>query len=199
VLSGQFRPRSGIVRFKGQDIYERNLETKREIGYVHEEPFLYPHLTAEEHLTCIARMKKIRPAESGRQIPDLLDAFGLIEVRRKLTARLSLGMRKKLALASAMLGDPQILFLDEALSGLDVEGLHRVKTTLKEFTERGGTVLLSSHNLDLMEKLCGRYALLRRGRLIADLDRRAIQSDLESRVLALLAEFPNAIDFKGPD
>jgi ABC-2 type transport system ATP-binding protein len=195
-LSGQFAPRSGRVVFQGLDAYERNVEFKRHLGMVHEEPFVYPFLSAAEFLWFIVRIKKLEKSAAERQIESLLDALRLSDDRHKPASSLSLGMRKKLALASALLGRPSILFLDEAMSGLDVESIHRIKILLRDFTERGGSVLLSSHNLDFLEKICDRYLVLHRGKLIADMDREAVHAgihssgpeDLESRVLSLLRD-----------
>ncbi len=190
-VSGQFKPHGGRVRFGDLDVYDHNLAYKRLIGYVHEEPFLYPFLTTEEFLWFVAGVKMIGRPEAGLPIASLMDAFGLETHRQRLTAHLSMGMRKKLAVAAALLGSPQILFLDEALGGLDVESVHRMKTLLRDFVGRGGTVLLSSHNLDFLEKICDRYLVLQKGRLIADFQRgewekHGSSKDLESHVLDLL-------------
>jgi ABC-2 type transport system ATP-binding protein len=195
-VSGQFKPQSGRVVFLGMDAYERNVEYKRHLGMVHEEPFLYPFLTAEEFLWFIARVRKMEKSAAAGQIETYLDAMGLSDERNRAASNLSLGMRKKLAIAAALMDQPRLLFLDEALSGLDVESIHRIKILLRDFTDRGGSILLSSHNLDFLEKICDRYLVLHRGKLIADMGRETVQAgmhasgsaDLEGRVLALLRE-----------
>jgi len=94
----------------------------------------------------------------------------LYDERSKLTSRLSLGMRKKLAIAAAFLGTPGILFLDEALNGVDIESVFQIKSELKDFVSRGGTIILSTHALEGLEKICDRYIILKRGEIVADLD-----------------------------
>jgi ABC-2 type transport system ATP-binding protein len=195
-LSGQFKPQCGQVAFLGMDVYERNVEYKRHLGMVHEEPFLYPFLSTVEFLWFVVRIKKMEKNVAERQIDFLLDALRLSDDKHRPASHLSLGLRKKLAIAAALLGPPRLLFLDEAMSGLDVESIHRIKILLRDFVERGGSVLLSSHNLDFLEKICDRYLVLHRGKLIADMDRETIQtgthssgpSDLEGRVLTLLRD-----------
>lgn len=167
-LSGQFRPRRGAIRFDGMDIYERNLAFKYRIGYVHEAPFFYPHLTAEEFLQFIARVKRVPSAELDLRVNRLLAQVCLNEERSKLTSELSQGMKKKLAIAAALIGAPDLLFLDEALNGVDVESAYQIKEGLREFTARGGTVLLSTHVLEVIEKLCDRYVVMKKGRIIDD-------------------------------
>jgi ABC-2 type transport system ATP-binding protein len=112
-----------------------------------------------------------------------------------------MGMRKKLAIASAMVGKPQILFLDEALNGIDIESTYRIKHSLRDFVAEGGAVILSTHTLEVVEKLCDRYLLLKEGRVIADLraddvtGKRGVgeEGSLERYVIQLLSE-PDDVD-----
>jgi len=167
--AGQFRPVSGHVYFEGGDVYEHNRCFKQKVGYVHEDPFFYPYLTAEEFLRFVAGVKNVPENDLEDQIHSLLKLVGLVAEREKVTAALSMGMRKKLAIATAMIGRPRILFLDEALNGIDIESIYRIKHSLQEFAAAGGAVILSTHTLEVVERLCDRYLLLKNGRVIADL------------------------------
>lgn len=169
-LSGQFRPDSGKITFAGQDIYENNLQFKRQIGFVHESPFFYPNLTAFEIMQFVADAKGVDTEKQKEEIERLLEQVLLIENQAKLTSELSMGMRKKLAIACAFLGSPKIVFLDEALNGVDFESTFHIKTLLKNFVAAGGTIVLSTHVLEIIEKLCERLVILRQGKLIEDWD-----------------------------
>ncbi len=190
-LSGQYEPRRGRVLLGGIDAYRQNLACKRKIGFVHEDPFLYPYLTVEEFLYFIARVRRIDRDEAGGRIEELLDTLQLVPQRSKPTQHLSMGMRKKLALAAALLARPELLFLDEALNGVDLESAFAIKQMLRDFVACGGAVILSTHALEVLEKLADRYVLMRHGDIIAEasaetLKRSAGDRDLEDHVLRLL-------------
>ena len=167
--AGQFRPVRGHVYFEGSDVYEHNRDFKEKVGYVHEDPFFYPYLTAEDFLRFVVGVKSVPKGDIDGQIHSLLKLVDLWAERGKVTSALSMGMRKKLAIAAAMVGRPRILFLDEALNGIDIESTYRIKRSLRDFAAAGGAVILSTHTLEVVEKLCDRYLLLKKGRVIADL------------------------------
>jgi len=192
-LSGQFHPRQGVITFQDQDIYQQNRIYKYRIGYVHEAPFQYPYLTVEEFLYFIGSIKNLKKGELADRIERVLQQVCLQEERRKLTGELSLGMKKKLAIAAALMGNPSLLFLDEALNGVDVESAYRIKEVLRTFVAGGGTVLLSTHVLEVIEKLCDRYLVLKAGRLLADVQatewkagRAGLSEGLEEYIIRLL-------------
>lgn len=189
--SGQFQPRSGGIRCEEQDIYKKNYLYKKQIGYVHETPFFYDHLTVEEFLIFVARIKGVEK-KNDIKIEELLKSVRLFEEKDKLTSQLSQGMRKKLAIAAALINFPKIVFLDEALNGIDVESTFQIKRLLKDFVKNGGTVILSTHVLEVIEKICDRYIVLKSGRIIADVNAHDFDktghADLEQHVLALLRE-----------
>jgi ABC-2 type transport system ATP-binding protein len=167
--AGQFKPVRGHVYFDGSDVYEHNRDCKGRFGYVHEDPFFYPYLSAEDFMRFVADVKGVPEDDVEDQIHSLLKLVDLWEDREKVTSALSMGMRKKLAIAAAMLGKPRVLFLDEALNGIDIESTYRIKRSLRDFAAAGGAVILSTHTLEVVEKLCDRYLLLKDGRVIADL------------------------------
>ena len=193
-LSGQFRPQKGRILFQDSDIYLRNIEFKHMIGYVHENPFFYPYLSAEEFLYFVARIKDVPKNEIESQIASALKSVCLDEESQKLTPNLSMGMRKKLAIAAALLGTPKIIFLDEALNGIDIESAFQIKQVLKDFVANGGTIILSSHALEVIEKICDRYLVLKNGEIIADLTAHGFKKsdvvkediDLEGYIIQLL-------------
>ncbi len=169
-ISGQLKPDTGKILFNESDIYIENLEYKKNIGYVHDIPFFYPDLTAEDFMRFVAGVKGLPFEKAAAEINTMLAKVSLIEEGDKLTSELSFGMRKKLSIAAALLGSPKILFLDEALNGVDFESVFHIKAILKEYVEQGGTVFLSTHILEVVEKLCNRNLILKDGQLIADLN-----------------------------
>jgi ABC-2 type transport system ATP-binding protein len=190
-LSGQFQPQNGQILFQDRDIYKHNYFYKQHTGYVHEMPFFYPHLTIEEFLWFVARVKHMPKKEIADKIDHMLQTVRLYDERQKLTSQLSQGMRKKLAIAGGMINSPQIVFLDEALNGVDVESAFHIKNYLAEYVQSGGTVILSTHALEVIEKLCNRYIILKRGKIIADLDEQSLEDldenePLESLIMRLL-------------
>ena len=191
-LSGQFKPQNGVIRYKNENIYQKNIEYKRVIGFVHENPFFYPQLNVFEFLTFVARVKKLPRETLSDECNEALATVHLAEERDKLTANLSTGMRKKLAIAASLIGDPAIIFLDEALSGIDVESAFHIKNALAALVAKGKTILLSTHILEMIEKICDRYVVLKNGKIIEDIDARSFAAapsgDLESHIIKVLRE-----------
>ncbi len=188
-LSGQFKPLHGSVVFLDQDIYLHNLTYKEKTGYVHEHPFIYPYLTVTDYLYVVARLKKISTKTIDKEIDRILMDVCLDGEKDKPGSALSMGMQKKLALAAALLGLPRLLFLDEALNGIDIESAFRIKAVLQRYVRNGGTVLLSTHAIEVVEKLCDRYVILQSGKVVGDIDAgqyRQQQGDLESYIIGLL-------------
>lgn len=193
-LSGQFKPQKGQVFFKSLDIYHKNLEFKKHIGYVHEYPFFYQRMWVEEYLYFIARIKGVEKQSIERQISLVLKSVCLEEEKNKQTLNLSAGMRKKLAIAAALLGDPELIFLDEALNGIDFESAFQIKKVLTDLVSRGKTIILSTHVMEVIEKICDRYLVLKQGKIIADIDPEKLKSidefkknpDIEKYIIQLL-------------
>jgi ABC-2 type transport system ATP-binding protein len=191
-LSGQFKPLRGNIRFSQKDIYKENIFFKERIGYVHEHPFIYSFLTVEEYLYVVATLKRIAVSRIEDEIDGVLDHVSLADERNKPGADLSMGMQKKLAIASAMIGNPELIFLDEALNGIDIESAYRIKSLLCDYVGNGGTVVLSTHTLEVVEKICSRYVIMKKGTLVADIDARLFRGqqsiDLESYIMNLLGK-----------
>ncbi len=193
-ISGQFKPDEGSIGYEEKDIYKHNLWFKQKIGFVHESPFFYSNLTAEDFMRFVAGVKRVPHENCEDEISDLFDSVLLSDQRNKLTNQLSMGMRKKLAIASAFIGSPEILFLDEALNGIDFESAFHIKEKLKGFVDKGGIVMLSSHVLDVVEKLCNRNLILKEGLLVADLSSGELEEmnrkgqSLEGHLMEILSE-----------
>ena len=165
MLAGALRPDAGHVRIAGQDLATQPIEAKRCFGFVPDEPELFEYLTVEEHLRFMARLYGV--AEIDHRLPTLLTELELADRRRSLPGELSRGMRQKLALGCAFIHDPQVLLLDEPLTGLDPVGIRRMKDAIRRKASNGVAVLLSSHLLDVVHELCDRVLVLGHGRLLA--------------------------------
>jgi ABC-2 type transport system ATP-binding protein len=164
---------------------QQALEVKRRIGVVPEDLALFEHLTAREHLTFIGRMH-LMPADTIRtRIDELLQLLGLEGDEHKLALEYSHGMRKKLALAAAMLPNPDLLFLDEPFEGVDAVTSRVIRNMLENFLRRGSTVFLTSHVLDVVERLCTHVGIIADGKLVeqAPLDEIRRGGSLEGRFL----------------
>ncbi|MCC7052638.1 MAG: ABC transporter ATP-binding protein [Gemmatimonadaceae bacterium] len=164
-LAGILRPTEGTLSIAGHDLAIEPVEAKRRLAFIPDEPHLFDYLTVEEHLRFIARLYGVADAEP--RIPQLLTEMELTEKRDVLPSELSRGMKQKLSVAIALLHDPAVLILDEPLTGLDPAGIRRMKDTIRRRAERGTAVILSSHLLNLVEELCTRVLLLRKGEVAA--------------------------------
>lgn len=162
LLMGLLRPTAGTVRINGVDVMESPLEARKQFGAVVEEPSLYEYLTAREYLEFVAEVR------GHGSVGDALDIAGLGSDAERLIREYSQGMRRKTALAAAMMGEPSVLILDEALNGLDPPSSARVKGVLRAQVDRGCTVLLSTHVVETVQSVSDRVVMLAHGRLVAD-------------------------------
>jgi ABC-2 type transport system ATP-binding protein len=197
-LAGILRPTEGTLAIAGYDLAISPVEAKRRLAFIPDEPHLFDYLTVEEHLRFTARLYGV--PDAAARIPELLAEMELTEKRGVLPSELSRGMKQKLSVASALLHDPAVLILDEPLTGLDPAGIRRMKDTIRRRAERGTAVILSSHLLNLVEELCTRVLLLRRGEVAAlgtISDLRALRPELataslEDLFIALTDDAPPA-------
>jgi ABC-2 type transport system ATP-binding protein len=167
LLMGLLRPSAGSARISGRDCFSDAVALKRIVGYLPEEPFLYPYLTAQELLSLVAGLHGYRGGELRRRVGAGLERFGLGAEADQFTITLSHGMKKRLALASATLHDPQVLILDEPTNGLDPRGARDMRAIVTALAAEGRTVFLSTHLLESAERLCHRVAIITAGRLRA--------------------------------
>ncbi|HKS28051.1 MAG TPA: ABC transporter ATP-binding protein [Pyrinomonadaceae bacterium] len=163
MITGITYPDEGSVEVCGEDT-RRGVRAKRHLGYLPEELTFYERLSGREYLRLVAGL---RGAE-GHQVDEALDFFELKSVADKWVGGYSLGMRKKLGLAAAMINDPQVLVLDEPLNGLDVEMMRKLRARLEGRKQSGRSVLVSSHYMDFVERIADRVGIMSRGRLVAE-------------------------------
>ena len=192
-ITGLLRPTAGSVRVVGHDVVRQPLAAKRALGYVPDRPYLYGKLTARELLRFVARLREVADGEA--RIERWLGAFGLAEVGNELVETYSHGMRQKLTFAVAMLPDPEVLVVDEPMVGLDPRAARHVRELLRGHADRGRTVLLTTHAMDVAESLADHVVVLHQGRVaargdVADLGLAAgvAEADLEAIFLRLTEE-----------
>jgi ABC-2 type transport system ATP-binding protein len=164
-LAGILQPTSGSIRIAGIDLQQDPVAAKARLAFIPDEPQLFDYLTVTEHLQFSARLYGVRDA--APRIPRLLEELELTAKRDALPTELSRGMKQKLAIACGLLHDPSALLLDEPLTGLDPVGIRRMKETIAARARDGAAVILSSHLLHLVEELCTRILVIRRGQAVA--------------------------------
>src|SRR5271170_5188360 len=168
MLTGLLEPTSGQIQILGQNFSAGALDLKRQIGVVPEGMALLGRLTAPEYLRFVGRMYGLDRETTNRRTEELLDFMGLANEPKKLITDFSHGMQKKLALAAAVIHGPKVLFLDEPFEGVDALAAGTLKAMLQGMIQRGATVFLTSHVLEIVERLCSHVAIIHKGRLVAN-------------------------------
>jgi ABC-2 type transport system ATP-binding protein len=166
-LTGLLRPTAGTLRILGVDPLADPVSVKRQIGVVPEDLALFERLTASETLRFIGQVHGLDRATIVSRSEQLLALMDLTSARDGLVADYSHGMRKKVALAAAMLPAPRLLFLDEPFEGIDAVASRQIKDLLLSFVHSGGTIFLTSHILEIIERLCNHIGVIAKGRLVA--------------------------------
>ena len=166
ILTGIVAPNSGSARILGYDMRRSGTAIKKRIGVVPEELFLFENLTAPEYLTFIGRMYSLPRKIAIARATELLSWMGLDEAGETLILEYSHGMRKKLALCAAIIHDPELLFLDEPFEGIDAVASRTIREVLEQLLARGATIFLSSHILEVVERLCSHLSIIDKGKLI---------------------------------
>ncbi len=167
MMTGLLNPTSGTAEIAGFDIGKSPLAAKALFGYIPDNPFLYDKLTGREYLKFMADLYSTAKKERSAKIEDLLRLFELQEKGDELVQSYSRGMRQKIALAGALVHNPRIIFLDEPTVGLDPRGARIMQDILRELTLRGTTVFMSTHILEVAERMCDRIAIVNRGKIVA--------------------------------
>jgi ABC-2 type transport system ATP-binding protein len=168
MLTGLLAPTSGSIQVLGMDFATNALEVKRQIGVVPEGMALFGRLTASEYLRFVGQMYGLDHATTLQRSEELLEFMNLSQETKKLVTDFSHGMQKKLALAAAVIHGPKILFLDEPFEGVDAVAAGTLKQMLQGMIARGATIFLTSHVLEIVERLCTHVAIINHGELIAD-------------------------------
>lgn len=166
IVAGLIRQDSGEVRILGEEIRQTDYEYKRNVGFVLESPRYIEKLTAREYLRFVAAMYGLEEHAAMARIDELLEFFDLEKKRKARIESYSAGMKKKIALAAAIIHRPPILILDEPLEAIDPISAKAIKDNLKLMVQHGTTVLLSSHVLDTVEKLCDEIAIIDKGKIV---------------------------------
>ena len=168
IIAGLLQADLGTVRIAGIDLLEHPEDARMHLAYLADEPAIYPKLTPIEYLEFIGALWKMDPAQSRERAVELLDLLGLAEHANQRCEEFSRGMKQKLALAGALLHQPALLMLDEPLTGLDAHAARLVKDLLRKHVQSGGSVLLTTHILEVAERLADRIGIISRGQLISE-------------------------------
>ena len=168
IIVGLINPSSGQVLFEGRPIKDQGIEFKARLGYVPEDVLLYSHLSGREYLQLAGRLRSVPENLLNSKIDELLRLFSLTASRHSLISGYSRGMKQKIMLIAALIHNPDILMLDEPLSGLDVTSILIVRSLLKTLAAQGKSILYSSHVLEVVEKICSRVLVIHKGSLVAD-------------------------------
>jgi ABC-2 type transport system ATP-binding protein len=186
MLTGLLAPTAGRVQILGLDLAENSVAVKRQIGVVPEGMALFGRLTGAEYLNFVGRMYGLDRATAARRSAELLEFMQLADDPKKLVTDYSHGMQKKLALAAAVIHGPRVLFLDEPFEGVDAIASGTLKTMLQRMIARGATIFLTSHVLEIVERLCSHVAIIHRGRLVAQGSLEELRAGVEAQSAAAL-------------
>jgi ABC-2 type transport system ATP-binding protein len=168
MLTGLLEPSAGSIEILGKPFSASALELKRQIGVVPEGMALFGRLTAPEYLRFVGRMYGLDKQTTHLRTQELLEFMQLANENKKLVTDFSHGMQKKLALAAAVIHGPKVLFLDEPFEGVDAIAAGMLKTMLQGMINRGATIFLTTHVLEIVERLCSHVAIISKGRLVAN-------------------------------
>ena len=164
-ITGELKPTSGEVRVMGVDVLREHIRARAIMGVVPQDAEPYDHLHPDEHLRFFARLRGLGRGEANRRASEMLDLLGLTAHTSKLARQLSGGLKRKLLVGNALIGDPPVLVLDEPTTGLDPHARREVWALLRESRGRGRTILMTTHYMDEAEQLCDEVALITDGKL----------------------------------
>jgi ABC-2 type transport system ATP-binding protein len=167
ILTGYLSSTTGTVTVDGMDILEYPTEIKKKIGYLPENPPLYPDMTVREYLSFAGEIRKIPPKEKKAKMAKVMDTVGITDVSKRLIKNLSKGYKQRVGLAQAMIGDPEVLIMDEPTAGLDPKQILEIRDLITELG-KDHTIILSSHILPEVSAVCKRVLIMNRGKIVAD-------------------------------
>jgi len=167
MIAGILRPTEGRVLIGGDDVVENALAAKTRLGFIPDRPFVYDKLTGSEFLRFVAGLYGQDGPVVERRVDELLDVFELATWKNELIESYSHGMRQKLIISSALIHRPEVIVVDEPMVGLDPRAARLLKDLFRGFVQRGGTVLMSTHTLEIAEALCDQMAIIQGGRILA--------------------------------
>ena len=207
IIAGILQPTSGTVVVGGYDVLDDPERAKRRVGYIPDRPFIYEKLTGAEFLRFVAGLFGQNGSEIDRRIDELLSVWELSAWRDELLEAYSHGMRQKLIISSALIHRPEVIVVDEPLVGLDPKAARLLKDIFRGFVNRGGTILMSTHTLEVAEALCDRIAIIQEGCIRAEgtmddlrAEAQAGDADLEEIFLRLTGghEIQELLEVLGP-
>jgi len=167
MIAGILQPTSGSVEIGGDDLIRRPRSAKSRLGFIPDRPFVYDKLTGAEFLRFAAALYSQQGPVVERRIDELLELFDLAPWKDELAESYSHGMRQKLIICSALVHRPEVIVVDEPMVGLDPRSARLLKDLFRGFVDRGGTVLMSTHTLEIAEAMCERIAIVLGGRIVA--------------------------------
>jgi ABC-2 type transport system ATP-binding protein len=185
MIAGILQPTSGSIQVAGVDMLSRPLEAKSRLGFIPDRPFVYDKLTGGEFLRFAAALYGQDGAAVERRIEELLEVFDLAAWKDELTESYSHGMRQKLIICGALVHRPELIIVDEPMVGLDPKSARLLKDLFRQFVGRGGTVLMSTHTLEVAEVMCDRIAIVYRGRIAAQGTMAELRQQTESADMSL--------------
>lgn len=168
MLMGLAQPNSGSLRVLGKPLPQESLAIRKEMGVVPDDSLLFDYLTGGEYLEFVARLYGLPRPLARERAQELLDLFQLAEDNRKLIGGYSKGMRKRVAMGAALIHRPRLFLMDEPFEGVDAVGARLMKDILLEQVRHGATVFLTSHVLEVVERLCDRVAIINRGKVLVE-------------------------------
>lgn len=168
IIAGLLQPSRGTVLVDGYDVTKQPIETKRRIGYVPESGGLYESLTAFEYLQMVGRLYHLQEEAIQQKMNAFAEFFDLKSFLRKRISQLSRGMKQKVLISVALIHNPEILLLDEPFASLDATTVNMIKQLLRNLADCGKTIFFCSHMLDTVERICDRFVILDRGKIVAD-------------------------------
>ena len=168
IIAGILRPTHGRVLLGGDDVHQQPIAAKTRLGFIPDRPFVYDKLTGAEFLRFVAALYGQEGDAIEGRITELLEVFELTTWKDELVEAYSHGMRQKLIISSALIHRPQYIVVDEPMVGLDPKAARLLKDIFRQFVTRGGTVLLSTHTLEVAEAMCDRIAIIQQGKIVAE-------------------------------
>jgi ABC-2 type transport system ATP-binding protein len=185
MIAGILRPTSGTVEIGGIDINRNPLDAKARLGFIPDRPFVYDKLTGGEFLRFAAALYGQEGPSVERRIDELLELFELTRWKDELTEAYSHGMRQKLIISGALVHRPEVIVVDEPMVGLDPKSARLLKDLFRQFVDRGGTVLMSTHTLEVAETMCDRIAIIHGGKIVAQGTMAEVQEQTASEDMGL--------------
>lgn len=167
MIAGILRPTDGRVLLGGDDVHKNPLAAKQRLGFIPDRPFVYEKLTGAEFLRFVAGLYGQEGDVVERRIAELLEVFELASWKDELVEAYSHGMRQKLIISSALIHRPECIVVDEPMVGLDPKAARLLKDIFRQFVDKGGTVLMSTHTLEVAEAMCDRIGIIQHGKIVA--------------------------------